>query len=704
MAYQDRPNGPTLINKHSGVPGETLPPGALKPGEIAVNVDGTIYVRGEGGSSIAVAGPSQDSGSHHRHASGAMLANVIPRPGEILIDDNTGGIYSSDGGRSTGGLAQREQMIREGRWVQMTFNADGTVKSGQAALDDFNSGTMYAFNPADNTLIGYGLNEIVLLYETFVANHVVRAPGSAGSGGTFEYWASSSQTWAPSKTLATPGLHVVRIRGNPWGTKPFISIGQSNTFYRNDSYILAVYATPTANITHYYNITLEPNLNTSGVNALPSHIYRLYSQGASPYLSDDETKVSPIPTIGTPLVAINSDQLPRNHVFIPPIPAGSHAVRYDTTSASRYRLIGNQTAQPTLPVPDPYDTPDEKAAYHKKICHRGDILDFLYDLPAVSGYGTEWWGPRYQVEMFRGHKRVPDRLAEIVREYGQWSNSLGCVFEASFMKHLLSLGGRKSNGTAFSDAFLTNNEEKDIRYEYSYLDSTATASWPFSGAVEFVGDNVVPDTVTIEVAIKSSAAASLGSPPDFATVSAPNCIVRYVAKSDDAATSFPLADFSVSVSDLPNAKWKSMRWENSLGEMVACKSNDAFTNGHFWGTSTATIDVTTYPDLELLLTGPRFFVQGDQSYATIDGDPEGKLHFSPDADFSKYCVQTGVGKLTTTHYDALLKKLAREVSEGYYNGAKTLGVSTKTQHTAEGAADRAYLVSQGWTITDGGQA
>jgi len=724
MAYQDRSNGPAVINKFSGIPGEVLPPGSLKPGEIAYNVDGTLYIAGLGGAVVAVSGPGSTGGAYHREFDGILGANFIPATGEVCVNSESGAMYASDKS-SSGGAASIEQRVRDGLWCQQTFNADGTMKLGQAAWDDYKSGTMYAFNPQNSSLVSYALDEIVILYYAPSAGESLNIKFSAGTGGTEQIWTTWAQNWVngASGTIPSVGYHIVKLRANPIGTDAFFEAGTPQIITgTTEEWTVAVFSLPPR-----FNYNIGPLCNRDAVPYFPScapscaatqgitskHIIPGNVRSA-PYFVDNSTvRFRP-----------NPQGVTCGNVFYRTVPPGSRAPYVDASDGYQYSFPLAQELSPSsppwgAPFRDPVVLPVAVSDFYAVLADTtvwGDIEDYLYDLPAKEQIAHKRWNaPKYQREVIR-RESCPPRLRTWFETLGPWNACEYCFTKTTFIKDCLAAISKAKNipeqshpTTVFQRVFVDDNQERgSLKFD---IDVTGMANGRMCMPFHSIGfhDCTIPAEVIQEVRGVSSAnwqTTTPTVPPGTpAQGYAPMNVIRQVVDAPNAPTPTYWAGATTETTSSQVAIESVDLDGNTL---KYAPFNSATTAYMYYRTSATTFNFSTQAfQLRVPISnGPYMFQSAaGETHITFSGDPEGKFVFDKDClDLSQIIRSAGTGKFDAACYDKWLAMFRRLVEADHFSGPVNLGVSTKTKYTAAGAADRAYLVSQGWTITDGGQA
>jgi hypothetical protein len=669
--------------QYSSIPGETMSPRGLKPGELAVNsADGSISVVGPNGLLTTITGPNASVTAKHRSVTSASQRAYYPEPGEVVLNETTGTLWGYDG-KSPGGAPQSdEQAMASGRFWATSWNADGTIKTGEAAVEDYRSGVLYAYNPGTKSVEPYNLGDVcVLRYGNYTGNPGY--PQVPGTSLAFDpEYSIDNVNWSSSLPALPAGTwQIVRIRySGVGGTLNLGSRQHPSTYGITSPYTKRVYSVGNKAT----NIVIYPgNIDLSGICTLGTGYWIDGNNGAPggrvPHLID-WVYTGKRQTQG--IFFIQNGEVSKT--WIPPF-----------KSVYEYPSTVNVLCVPIGVAPPPQGSGVRGGV-------RGDILDYL----RTSSGGIDSLMSGSDDYLLEGYDKVPQELIDYIDSAVFKENPYMAIGLASlsFIEDWFSVIAKRygrlrmgpspcSTDVSGQDITIRVTEPVDtVSIVNSDTLKGAFARWPYGGS---------PRTQTTIL--------------EQCTLNAPEDYFGGNGKVSEVGVLRLVANVTV---PSPAFTKYSLNYDGNCFLQVNTPDGsravvDALTGTKGLATYTnqgTTIDFDLDVVGEALNTiefkdGPNFFGTDQQNGPLVTGDLYGKIHFSPTATTLRYfCGKDAgpTGMLEPESYDSLLRWFADLETQGHWNGPIILGVTTRTKYTAAGQAARAQLVSAGWTITDGG--
>jgi hypothetical protein len=659
-----------------------MSPKGLKPGELAVNsADGSIAVVGPDGLLTTLTGPNATVTAKNRSTTSAMQGAYFPAEGEVILNETTGTLWGFDR-KSPGGAPQSdEQAMASGRFWATSWNADGTIKTGQAAVDDYKSGTLYAYNPGTQAVEPYSLGDLcVLLYGNYTGAPQWDAVPRI-TGGTNIEWSTDNVSWSSTQPKPTGGEWlVVRAR---WTGDANVEIG--SRFFPSmltSAFTKRVFSCSkkAGNFTIY-----SRNIDLSGVCTLSAPCWFDGSKASDsqrvPHLLDWCYNGKPA---NTGYYTIQQGDVSKT--WMPP-----HNGVYD------YPMTGQAQCVPCWPV----DPPDSDA----RTGIRGDILDYLRTATPGEITGTMFNKEDY---LMQGHDKVPAQLVDYLQTT-KFSSSVKMDIGLASLSliedwvrvvgerfgRVLGSGFRCSSDVAGQDVTMNITVPLDgVTISNGNTTGSLNIIWPYGGAPKswtFNVENFTPENQQKYNAVgEPTEKTGLGRIILNSTVSSPTFSYLHIGRYANNLIQVNTPDGSRAIAPVYTGNFYLARAQDSS---VYLDFDDPIV--------AEAMNTIEFQD------GPNFFGNSTTDGVHVKGDLYGKLHFSPNLTTLQYFAGSeggATGRLDPDSYDSLLRWFADLETQGHWNGPVVLGVTTKTKYTSAGQAARTQLVNAGWTITDGGMA
>lgn len=682
MAYQNPARHP-VVPTASTVHGEEPTPGGLANGEIGVNsYDGKIFIGAPDGGVRAIS-----SSPVFPSAEGFRAAALIPTEGEAIMNGLSGTLYGSDS-VTPGGNHSDEQRMRDGiHWAQ-TFYSNGEMKLGQDAVDDWSDGVLYAYNPDSQALVSYNRGEACFLYWTGAASQTLSMSGTnALTGGTveFDYGVGGGWVATKSQTYATAGYYVVKVRWTGGVGGGSLDLGNSptnneSTLFLLKKHVAAVYSTGGKVAT----------LTVGGaVNLSACCVFHQYPTGGVSNSNYTEFyQYAPYMRFGSAGAA--GDARIRGRAYYPPL----HGTKSPVTTANstdRRRMV--TTYALTTWLVDNFAGNFETYKQARLRYFAAGDFDSSIASESVDG-GTMRSGDNFNIETFDGFKglsSVPPNLSGLLALGTIGVLKFGSLVKPEFMQDLYNkvTGFFQVRALCLDVPLGSPPVTLDInQHGLPSLVYATSDSFPSKVTLK----RTVKDTNNLNMTMATAAPFKAGGTPPLT-----EALITVPGKTPaDAGTITAGAAAQLTRLSVKNELGQRLKvvgpWNAGINNMSLPIDFDAFGDDS---------------PFDFLIPAGSSFGSGQFMQGRIFGNLYGKVHLDPAGTnytnlFGDPAVSVN-GILEPASYDSFLAWMRHQHDSGYFANPLTIGAKT-AKYTAAGAVDRAYLVSQGWTIGDGGQA